>query len=198
MHILQISLRALQVIPKYFLLAALWRLIQCLINGFNVPALIDTGSMKSFVSQDVFDLIKPIPVWIGGPHQCVGITGQPFDICGAIQLDLSFSSDDSVSYPGTYLVSSNLLHSLQYVLGWDFLTSNDLSLSVDEIGAYFLVGLHGSTPLSPHSLPPLAPGSDYTGGQSSPSASFLVQSMFGGLFLLPCHHRLLYQVEQKY
>ena len=51
---------------------------------------------------------------------------------------------------------------------------------MDEIGAYFLVGLHGSTPLSPHSLPPLAPGSDYTGGQSSPSASFLVQSTVWG------------------
>ena len=51
---------------------------------------------------------------------------------------------------------------------------------MDENGAYYLVGLHGSTPLSPHSSPSLASGSDHIGGPSHPSASLLVQSTVRG------------------
>ena len=58
-------------------------LVDCLLDGVQVPALIDTGSMKSIVSSRVLDRInetsalmnKPPPIPRGTANTCVAITG---------------------------------------------------------------------------------------------------------------------------
>jgi len=131
--------------------------VSCKLEGFDVCALLDTGSMKSFVSQEIFAQLCPKPVLAKTSQNCVSITGQPLVIAGSTQLELSFPHSGSVSYVGQFLVSSTLCSPLECVLGWDFLTSNNLHLSCTEDGSYHLVGLHGFTPLSPHHSPPLPP-----------------------------------------
>ena len=51
------------------------------------------------------------------------------------------------------MICDNVLQSLQCILGWDFLASNGLQLSLAE-GSYFLVGPHGGTSLTPLSSCP--------------------------------------------
>ncbi|MEL7428331.1 MAG: hypothetical protein AAFN81_35530, partial [Bacteroidota bacterium] len=106
--------------------------------------------MKSFVSKSVFDRLLPRPVLGQNTHNCVSITGQPLDIAGITQLEMSFPGSSSCSYTGTFLVSATLFQPLECVLGWDFITSNALQLSSAGDGTYFLLGKHGSTPLSPY------------------------------------------------
>ncbi len=125
-------------------------LVLCHLGGIDVHALIDTGSMKSFVSKSVFDRLLPRPVLGQNTHNCVSITGQPLDIAGITQLEMSFPGSSSCSYTGTFLVSATLFQPLECVLGWDFITSNALQLSSAGDGTYFLLGKHGSTPLSPY------------------------------------------------
>ena len=142
-----------------------------------VPFL-DTGSMKSFVSQEIFAQLCPKPVLAKTSQNCVGITGQPLVIAGSTQLELSFPQSGSVSYVGQFLVSSSLCSPLECILGWDFLTSNSLHLSCNEDGSYYLVGLHGFTPLIPHHSPPLHPIPPPL--SSATSSCLLVQSAHRG------------------
>ena len=151
--------------------------VSCKLGGFDICALLDTGSMKSFVSQEIYAQLCPKPVLAKTSQNCVSITGQPLAIAGSTQLELSFPHSGSVSYVGQFLVSSTLCSPLERVLGWDFLTSNSLHLSCNENGSYSLVGLHGFTPLIPHPspLPPIQP-------PPSPAASscLLIQSTHRG------------------
>ena len=121
-------------------------IVPCRLSGVDVHALIDTGSMKPFISSSVFNSISPRPVLSTDTQNCISITGQPLQVSGTTPLELSFPCSGSVAYSGNFLVSSTLFAPLQCVLGWDFLTSNGLQLSFDGDGAYFLVGVHGSTP----------------------------------------------------
>ena len=131
--------------------------VSCKLEEFDVHALLDTGSMKSFGSQEIFAQLCPKPVLAKTSQNCVSITGQPIVIARSTQLELSFPHSGSVSYVGQFLASSNLCSSLECVLEWDFLSSNSLHLSCNEDGSYHLVGLHGFTSLSPHNSPPLTP-----------------------------------------
>ena len=150
--------------------------IQCQLGGVDVHALIDTGSMKSFVSKTVFDGMRPLPVLKNSNSTCIGITGEPLHVEGTIHTELSFPSSGSAPYSGDFLVSSNLFQPLQCTLGWDFLTCNGLQLSFAEGGAYSLVGTHGLTPLSPHNSPvslPLQPTTSSSGDATVKSGTFL-------------------------
>ncbi len=125
--------------------------IQCSLGNMNVKALIDTNSMKSFFSQQVFAELQPQPKLHPFTSNCVGITFQPLHILGTAQVKLSFPCNGFHSYPDDFQVSSNLLKPLHCILGWDFLNSNGLQLVCKKAnGKYFLEGTHGSTPLTPY------------------------------------------------
>ena len=114
-------------------------LIQCTLAGVSVSALIDTGSMKSFMSRAVFDKILPTLTLATFNSNCIGVTGQPLSIDGSAQARLSFPGcNSSSSYLGTFLVSPNIFPSLDCILGWDFITSNALQLTQQAEGNYVL------------------------------------------------------------
>ena len=143
--------------------------------------------MKSFISKNLFEGLHPTPALNITAQNCVSITGQPLDIAGTKQLALSFPSSCCFSYSGTFLVSSTLFPPLDCVLGWDFITSNDFQLSFSRNGAYFLLGKHGSTPLSPFEpqgscSPPSDSKSCYMTTSDTPPSShcLLVQSVSRG------------------
>ena len=75
--------------------------------------------------------------------------GQPLLVEGALQAVFSFPGGRNLSYSGTFLVSRHLCKPLQCILGWDFLTTNCLSLTSQGNGAYYLTGKHGDTALTP-------------------------------------------------
>ena len=102
-------------------------LIQCSVSGVHIRALIDTGSMKSFISAPIFNKISSLPVLEHNAPQCIRITGQQMFVEGTTQLELSFQGASmSASYECQFIVSSSLTGYLECVLGWDFLTSNGL------------------------------------------------------------------------
>ena len=124
-------------------------LVLCKVNGVLVRALIDTGSMKSFISSRVYAGFRPRPhIDVFAGNSCVSITGQPLRVDGVVQASLQLSCGEGVSYTGSFLVCSNLLPPLECILGWDFLTSNELSI-LGHGSSYFLRGSHGSAPLTP-------------------------------------------------
>ena len=162
-------------------------MIKCDLGGVDVHALIDTGSMKSFVSKHIFDKMRPLPVISNSISSCISITGEPLKIEGTIHTQLSFPCSGSAPYSGTFLVSSNLFQPLQCILGWDFLTHNSLQLSCTESGVYSIVGAHGITPLSPHPSPtpcppppPSLPGQNVSTNYDAMSPCLLVQSSCRG------------------
>ena len=124
-------------------------LVLCKVNGVLVRALIDTGSMKSFISSRVYAELRPRPpIDVFAGNSCVSITGQPLSVEGVVHASLELSCGEGVSYAGTFLVSSNLLSPLECILGWDFLIRNGLSIIVNG-SSYFLMGSHGNAPLTP-------------------------------------------------
>ena len=124
-------------------------LVICKVNGVLVRALIDTGSMKSFISSRVYAELRPRPpIDVFASNSCVSITGQPLSVEGVVHASLELSCGEGVSYAGTFLVCSNLLSPLECILGWDFLIRNGLSIIVNG-SSYFLTGSHGNAPLTP-------------------------------------------------
>ena len=105
--------------------------------------------MKSFISRKVFDAIRPNPELVETHQSCFGITGEQLCVEGIVEASLSFSSSALSLYTGEFLISDHLFQPLQCILGWDFLTSNQLQLLYKGQGAYFLVEKHGETPLAP-------------------------------------------------
>ena len=124
-------------------------LVLCKVNGVLVRALTETGSVKSFISSRVYARLRPrqhVDVFDG--NSFVSITGQPLRFNGAVQASLQLSCGEGVRYTGSFSVCSNLLPPLECILGWDFLTRNQLSV-LGHGCSYFLRGSHGSAPLTP-------------------------------------------------
>ena len=105
--------------------------------------------MKSFISREVFDGMRPKQELEATHQRCFGITGEQLQVEGTVQATLSFPSSGSFLYAGKFFISGQLFQPLQCVLGWDFLTSNALNLLYKGQGAYVLAGRHGETPLTP-------------------------------------------------
>ena len=105
--------------------------------------------MKSFISFDTYQKLESRPALVANRQKCFGINGQPLPVEGALQATVSFSRGTDVSYSGTFLVSRHLCKPLQCILGWDFLTTNCLSLTYNCNGAYCLTGESGDIPLIP-------------------------------------------------
>ena len=125
-------------------------MVKCFLNGVQIEALIDTGSMKSILHKSVFDKIslhsQPV-ISSSYSNQCVSVTGQSLRSYGEFQGQLKFSDGNHI-YDIPLLVCDNLLEPLQCILGWDFLKSNHLELAFDQ-SQYFIVGLHGHTAVIP-------------------------------------------------
>ena len=105
--------------------------------------------MKSFISREVFDGMRPKQELEATHQRCFGITGKQLQVDGTVQATLSFPSSGSFLYAGKFFISGQLFQPLQCVLGWDFLTSNALNLLYKGQGAYVLAGRHRETPLTP-------------------------------------------------
>ena len=125
-------------------------MVKCFLNGVQIEALIDTGSMKSILHKSVFDKIslhsRPV-ISSSCSNQCVSVTGQSLRSYGDFQGQLQFSDGGHI-YDIPLLVCDNLLEPLQCILGWDFLKFNHLELAFDQ-SQYFIVGRHGHTPVTP-------------------------------------------------
>ena len=161
-------------------------------EGVNVLALVDTGSVKSFINDKIlaildFNNVKTTKV---DPGRYVSITGDPLNIKCKINCSVKFRSIKSPKrkpfYEGDFLVSSNIHH--ECVLGWDFIVANGLTLGAEEHSghySYFVQGPHGSSPIFSQ---PSTPGSHLSGvvrgtddvEQSSNTSNVLLQSKVRG------------------
>lgn len=125
--------------------------VDCFIDSVRVCALIDTGSMKSFISKSVQRTIDFEDRNLK-PHdeQCISITGHNVNISGSIPSYVQFMHSRT-RYTGNFLVSDNIPYDC--VLGWNFINNNGLSLCKNiKIDNYVLVGNHGVTPVKNHTL----------------------------------------------
>ena len=75
--------------------------VSCKLGGVDVQALVDTGSMKSFISERVFKKFSQSNVLSPAPSNCIGITGRPLDIAGIVHLEFSFPGVLSIRTLGT-------------------------------------------------------------------------------------------------
>ena len=123
--------------------------VACCIDGVPVNALLDTGSMKSFISDRIHNIFD----FDGGrldtsqSHRCTSITGGALNIAGTISTIVTFSRSKH-NYHSSFLVSSNIPYDC--VLGWDFITQRKLSIRGDFLGGrshYQLVGTYGKNPI---------------------------------------------------
>ena len=120
--------------------------VECNIEGVNAHALIDTGSMKSFIRQDIYNAIdfegtRLVKV----NEQCKSITGDPLNLAGKLNASIKFIGS-RYSYSDSFLVSSDI--QFDCILGWDFLVNNQLTVQRDISGGisfYSLTGPHGKT-----------------------------------------------------
>ena len=161
-------------------------LLSCEFNGgVQLSVLIDTGSMKSILSQDACQLssdgckhrLENPPTFRANSSQYVSVTGQPLSSSSVIGAQVVFPGSNYV-YEGDFLICDNVLPPLQCILGWGFIVSHHLQLSI--LGeSYVLVGPHGSTPLTPllssatPSSSPILPAGMYA--NSSPDSPFFPQ-----------------------
>ena len=101
--------------------------VACVIDGVPVNVLLDTGSMKSFISDRIHNIFD----FDGGrldtsqSHRCTSITGGDLNIAGTISTIVTFSRSKH-NYHISFLESSNIPYDC--VLGWDFITQHKLSI----------------------------------------------------------------------
>jgi dUTPase len=153
--------------------------VDYVIDGVIVRALVDTGSMKYFVSQNVQRVIDFNDSLLdkSNAQKCVSITGDNLNILGQICTVVKFSNS-KITYPSDFLVSDNIQY--ECVLGWDFISRNKLSLSKGPGKGYFLVGRHGKTSIRDNleSTTASLVGVTHTREQHSSTDRMLCQSTF--------------------
>ena len=120
--------------------------VVCNIEGVRVQALVDTGSMKSFIKKDIQDVIDFDCRRVNkSTERCNSITGDSLKIIGKINVNVNFSGSRH-TYSNDFLISSNI--EFDCVLGWDFLVNNHVDLRRGMLGglsSYVLKGPHGKT-----------------------------------------------------
>ena len=128
--------------------------VVCNIEGVRVQALVDTGSMKSFIKKDIQDVIDFDCRRVNkSTERCNSITGDSLKIVGKINVNVNFSGSRH-SYSNDFLISSNI--EFDCVLGWDFLVNNHVDLRRGMLGglsSYVLEGPHGKTPVCARVVP---------------------------------------------
>ena len=123
--------------------------VACVIDGVPVNALLDTGSMKSFISDrihNIFDFDDG-RLSTSQSHRCTSITGGDLNIAETISTIVTFSRSKH-TYHSSFLASSNIPYDC--VLGWNFITQHKLSIRGDFLGGrshYQLVGTYGKIPI---------------------------------------------------
>ena len=127
--------------------------IVSILVGVYVDALLDTGSMRSFVSDKVhaiFDFNNLLSSYVGHAR-FVSITGDPLDIKCSVGCSVKFPNSKYL-YHGNFLVSSNIRYDC--VLGWDFLAANRLELIVKNVAGQQTYLVQSGPPQDlPHSAP---------------------------------------------
>ena len=129
--------------------------VKCFINNVEVHALIDTGSMRTFISNKIHNIIDFDGTLIDTTveERCVSITGGSLNILGHVNANVKFPKSKR-AHKGRFLVSDNI--SYHCVLGWDFLKQHRLSLKghfANGYSSYYLTGSHGRTEVNLSSLP---------------------------------------------
>ena len=128
--------------------------VVCNIEGVRVQALVDTGSMKSFIKKDIQDVIDFDCRRVNkSTERCNSITGDSLKIVGKINVNVNFSGSRH-SYCNDFLISSNI--EFDCVLGWDFLVNNHVDLRRGMLGglsSYVLEGPHEKTPVCARVVP---------------------------------------------
>ena len=128
--------------------------VVCNIEGVRVQALVDTGSMKSFIKKDIQDVIDFDCRRVNkSTERCNSITGDSLKTVGKINVNVNFSGSRH-SYSNDFLISSNI--EFDCVLGWDFLVNNHVDLRRGMLGglsSYVLEGPHGKTPVCARVVP---------------------------------------------
>ena len=82
--------------------------VECNIEGVNAHALIDTGSMKSFIRQDIYNTIDFEGTRLGEVNeQCKSITGDPLNLLGKLNASIKFIGSHYL-YSDNFLVSSDI------------------------------------------------------------------------------------------
>ena len=121
-------------------------IVDCFVGEVRVRALLDTGSTKSIISNTVHQIIdfNGTAINLSQRPQCISISGHNLNIIGQINSNLKFINCKH-PYSGDFLVSDNIPY--ECVLGWDFITRNNLVLKRDSQAGYLLVGPHGNTPI---------------------------------------------------
>ena len=102
--------------------------------------------MKSFISKSVQRTIDfdDLNLTKSKKEKCVSITGHHVNIEGHLSSTVKFLGSRAC-FNSEFLVSNNIPY--ECVLGWDFISQNNLSLCKDvNLGNYVLVGKHGATP----------------------------------------------------
>ena len=123
--------------------------VACFVDGVPVNALIDTGSMKSFVSDRIYNVIdfNCAKLNKSQAQRCTSITGGDLDIAGTISAQVTFQRSKHM-YHSSFLVTSNIPYDC--VLGWDFIMQHKLGIRGECLGgrsSYQLVGPYGNTPI---------------------------------------------------
>lgn len=129
--------------------------VKCFINNVEVHALIDTGSMRTFINNKIHNIIDFDSTLIDTTveERCVSITGGSLNILGHVNANVKFPKSKT-AHKGRFLVSDNI--SYDCVLGWDFLKQHKLSLKgnfANGCSSYYLAGSHGRTEVKLYSLP---------------------------------------------
>ena len=82
--------------------------VECNIEGVNAHALINTGSMKSFIRQDIYNTIDFEGTRLGEVNeQCKSITGDPLNLLGKLNASIKFIGSHYL-YSDNFLVSSDI------------------------------------------------------------------------------------------
>ena len=123
--------------------------VACFIDGVLVNALLDTGSMKSFISDKILHVIDFDCVRLDTSQlqRCTSITGGELNIIGSISTNVTMHRSKH-KYHSSFLVSSNIPYDC--LLGWDFIMRHKLSVQGSVLGgrsSYQLVGTYGKCPI---------------------------------------------------
>ena len=119
--------------PPYFLLElplilTLFPASPCFSGNLQVvsvqlPALVDTGSMRSILSMDVYQQIldrsRPqgqFDSFSDNSNKCISVTGQPLTTKGSVKIQIMFPASDHL-YHIDFLVCGNMSKSLNCILG---------------------------------------------------------------------------------